>query len=114
MKIYKKMMIQGLIDKQVLLFENAQVDIAIHQNEGAIKINGGQGNAPIGMVGGRSYYSVHCFDIGCEAKNKFDNQKVNVFLDDNDSQNQISNVSMQYRGNVITIETEKMKIVTLK
>lgn len=111
MKVYKSITMKGISDNQYLILENVQVDIVFHNKEGAVRTKTSKG--PV-MFGGETYYSIHCFDVASKIKDKYGSQNINMCLDDDDSQNQISNISMQYIGNDVMIKTHKMNRVEYK
>lgn len=113
MEIYKSIMIQDLPGNQFVVFNDVNVDIVQHINEGGKTIRAGQGSLPIAIVGGKSYFSVHCLNIADEVRNKFANRKVNVYLDIENSQKQIFNSSIKYSSNDIIIETQEIKNILI-
>lgn len=111
MEIYESILIQDVKGKLFLLLENVEANITQHINEGAIPIRGGRGNPIIGMVGGKNYISLQCFDVADKINDKFGNEKVNFYINKGNVQNQILNALIQYKGNDILVETEKMTVI---
>ena len=113
MDIYKSVIIQDLSNELFLILNIVQVETISHNNEGAIPIRGGIGSPLIAKVGGKSYYTVRCLEIADKVKSKFENKKVNIYLMNDDFQQHILDASIQYKGNDILIETEKMTLLKL-
>jgi hypothetical protein len=92
-------------------------DVRVHFNlvngEGARRITGGQGNAFLGMAGGRNYYEITIFDVANKVRDKVNSKPANLVLIANDTlQYTISDVNLKYEDNNVKLVTDDLKKIT--
>lgn len=108
MEIYQSVIITDSKGSIITKLDNIYVKTIVSINKDAIPIYGGQKNQLIDLVNGKNEINVILFGIKEMIKDVVKNQKINIYLMENDIQIDILNVIPKFEENNLMVTTPKI------